>query len=453
MYMNNTQAIRIGSGAGFAGDRVTPAVELSEDPDLDYLGFECLAERTIALAQREKLADPNAGYNPRLKERFRAVLENCVENDITVMTNMGAANPTAAADATAAVARELGLEDLTVAATEGSDVIDAFDAFNPETFWEGPIDEYRDRAVSANAYLGVEPIVEALEADVDVVITDRVSDVSLFLAPMVHEFGWEPPRSGSSKTYGQGIVAAHLIECAGQVTGGYFADPGRADVSGLANLGFPIAEVDAEGGVVITKRPGTGGEITTETCTQQLLYEVTDPGAYVTPDGVADFGEVTFTELEMDRIRVEGAVARPPPERLKVNVGYEDGYVGVGEISYAGPMAERRARLAGEIVAERLQTREVPVKELRVDHVGVDSLHGDVAADHDPYEVRLRVAGRCADEESAEAVAREVQTLYTNGPAGGGGARMRTRTVIGVVSTFINRTDVKPTVELTEVTA
>lgn len=450
--MSDTRAIRIGSGAGFAGDRITPAVELSTDPALDYLGFECLAERTIALAQREKLDDPEAGYNPRLEERFEAVLENCVANDITIVTNMGAANPQAAAAVTTDIARELGVDELNVAATVGSDVFDQLDAFDRETFSGEPLASYRDRAVSANAYLGVDPIVEALDADADVVITDRVSDVSLYLAPMVHEFGWELPTEGTSDVVGQGTVAAHLIECAGQLTGGYFADPGRADVPDLANLGFPIAEVSANGDIVVTKSPKTGGAVTTETCTQQLLYEVQDPSAYVTPDGVADFSEVTFTELERDRVRVEGAVSSPPPERLKVNVGYVDGYTGVGEISYAGPNADGRARLAGEIVSERVDLRDLPVEDLRIDHVGIDSLHGDVAVDHDPYEVRLRVAARCPDETTAEAVAREVQTLYTNGPAGGGGARMQTKRVVGVVSTLVDRTVVNPTVELAEVT-
>lgn len=451
--MSDAQVIRIGGGAGFAGDRISPAVELSEDPDLDYLGFECLAERTIALAQRERLDDPEAGYNPRLEARFESVLENCVANDITIVTNMGAANPRAAAATTAQIARELGVGDLNVAATVGSDVFDRFDEFDGETFSGESLASFRDRAVSANAYLGIDPIVEALAADADVVITDRVSDVSLYLAPMIHEFGWELPTEGTSDIVGQGIVAAHLIECAGQLTGGYFADPGRADVPDLANLGFPIAEVAADGDVVVTKLPGTGGTVTTATCTQQLLYEVEDPSAYVTPDGIADFSGVTFTELENDRIRVEGAVSSSPPEQLKVNVGYEDSYGGVGEISYAGPNADGRARLAGEIVAERVDLLDLPVEELRIDHVGVDSLHGDVAADHDPYEVRLRVAARCPDEATAEAVAREVQTLYTNGPAGGGGARMDTELVIGVVSTLVDRTVVEPTVELTEVTA
>ena len=446
------ETLRIGGGAGYAGDRIEPAVELSLDPELDYLCFECLGERTVALAQRRRLADETAGYNPRLEERFRAVLENCVENGITVVSNMGAANPPAAAAGTASVAADLGLDGLRIAAVTGADVADRFEALHDETFDGEAVAEYRERTIAAHAYLGAEPIVDALESDADVVITGRVADSSLFLAPMIHEFGWTFPHGTPSRRIGQGITAGHLLECAGQVTGGYFADPERTDVEGLAELGFPIGEVTSDGELAITKRPDTGGAVTAETCTQQLLYEVHDPSEYLVPDGVADFSRVTFTESDADSVRVDGGIADSPPETLKVSLGYDAGYRGVGEISYAGPGARERAELAGEIVRGRLDVQGIDPGQLRTDIVGVDALHGDVGGT-DPYEARLRVAARCDDEPTAKAVAREVETLYTNGPAGGGGARMESRRLVGIVSTLIDRADVDPTVTVTEVGA
>ena len=442
--------VRIGCGAGYAGDRIEPAVELSADPDLEYLCFECLGERTVALA-RQRLAGDGPGYNPRLEERFEAVLENCVENDVTVVTNMGAADPDAAAAATAEIAAEAGLE-LSVASVTGADVADRFDALHEETFDGDPVAAYRDRTVAADAYLGAGPIVAALEGGADVVITGRVADSSLFLAPMIHEFGWEFPHDGPSERIGQGLTAGHLLECAGQITGGYFADPGRADVEGLAELGFPIGEITADGGVTITKLPGTGGEVTPATCTQQLLYEVHDPTAYLVPDGVVDLSGVSFETVGPDAVRVEGGVADPPPDTLKVSLGYDAGYRGVGEISYAGPGARDRAELAARIVRDRLGIRGLEPTELRTDLIGVDALHGDVG-DGDPYEVRLRVAARCGDEATARGVAREVETLYTNGPAGGGGARMDVERIVGIVSTLIDRDRVEPELSVREVDA
>lgn len=449
--MTSTRTVRIGGGAGYAGDRIEPAIELSEDPDLDYLCFECLGERTVALARRRQLADDEQGYNPLLGDRFRAVLENCVENGITIVTNMGAADPPAAVEATAEIAVNRGLDGLSIASVTGSDVADRFDVLHDRTFDEEPVEQYRDRTIAADAYLGVEPIIDALAEGADVVLTGRVSDSSLFLAPLLHEFGWEFPHDEPSELIGQGITAGHLLECAGQITGGYFADPGRADVDGLARLGFPIGEVTEDGTVTITKLPDTGGEVTRETCVQQLLYEVHDPSSYLVPDGVADFSGVTLSETAPDTVQVEGGVADAPPETLKVSLGYDAGYKGVGEMSYGGPNARKRAELAGEIVRGRLDVRGIEPEQLRTDLIGVDSLHGDVGST-DPYEVRLRVAARCETESTARKVTEEVETLYTNGPAGGGGARMDVRRLVGIVSTLVDRDDVEPTVSMTEVT-
>jgi len=444
-----SRVVRIGAGAGYSGDRIEPAIELAERAHIEYLVFECLAERTIALAQQERRRDPARGYDPFLEARMRGVLPACRRRGIRVITNAGAANPVAAARMVAGIARELGLSGLRIAAVVGDDVLDLVQRQASEK--DGLRDESGDRLsaesiVSANAYLGVEPIVDALAHGADVVITGRVADSSLFLAPLVHEHGWS---ADDWTRRARGAVAGHLLECAGQVTGGYFADPTFKDVPGLAQLGFPIGEVDVDGAITVTKLNGTGGHVTVRTCTEQLLYEMHDPRAYLTPDVCVDISEATITELAPDRVRVEGVAGRERPAQLKVSVGHSDGCVGEGQISYAGPGAVARGRLALEIVAERLRLTKVQHDELRLDLIGVNALHGEAlsAGMGEPYEVRARVAARCASLCDARRIGEEVEMLYTNGPAGGGGVAKSTRELVGVTSTFVPREEVHTAIE------
>lgn len=436
--------LRIGCGAGYSGDRIEPAVELVERGDLDAIVFECLAERTIALAQQAKAAHPDAGFDPRLDERMDAVLPHAHARGIRIVTNMGAANPPAAAARVRAIAGRLGLHGLTIAVVTGDDVRTLVTGGGFTAAETG--EEFTDaNVVSANAYLGSEPIVEALRNGADVVITGRVADPSLFLAPIAVHHGW-PLHDWTLA--GRGTLVGHLLECAGQVTGGYFADPGVKDVPDLARLGFPIAEVDADGSAVITKVAGSGGLVTAATCTEQLLYEIHDPAEYVTPDVVADFSRVTVSDLGADRVRVEGAAGRERPGALKVSVGQFDGWIGDGQMSYAGPGAVERGRLAGEIVRERLRLIGLATLELKIDLIGVDALHA-VRPDRvsNPYEIRLRVAARTASAAGAWRVAREVEALYTNGPAGGGGASTSVRQVLAMRSTLVPRDRVSWRVE------
>jgi len=432
------KTIRIGCGAGYSGDRIEPAVELAERGELDYLVFECLAERTIALAQQAKARDPLGGYDPLLTSRIESVLRPCVEQGVTIVTNMGAANPRAAADAVADVARRLDCRGLRIATVVGDDVLAVVRNGDFTVAETGePVSALGDRLVSANAYIGADAIMEALAGGADIVITGRAPDPSLFVAPLVHAFGWSLT---DWPALGRATLAGHLLECAGQVTGGYFADPGRKDVHGLARLGFPIAEVPEAGPIVITKVAGSGGRVTAATCKEQLLYEIHDPAAYVTPDTVADFTQARVTEIAPDRVAVDGGTGRQRPARLKVSVGYRDDYIGEGQMSYAGVGAVARARLAGEIVVERLKLTGAKLDGIRCDLIGVDALHGQrISARSEPYEVRLRVTARAASLEAARSVGREVETLYTNGPAGGGGATSSTREVLSVVTTFVPR--------------
>jgi hypothetical protein len=439
------KTLRIGSGAGYSGDRIEPAVELAEQGDLDYLVFECLAERTIALAQQARISDPQGGYDPLLSERMRRVLPFVGEHEgrrrLRVITNMGAANPLSAAREVRRIASELGLA-LKVVAVVGDDVLDVL---RPEQVLDNgqTLGSLGARLISANAYLGVDGILDALRAEADVVITGRVADPSLFLAPQMFEFGWAAhdwPRLG------RGTLVGHLLECAGQVSGGYFADPGFKDVDDLARLGFPLAEIDAEGNAVITKVSGSGGRVSRATCTEQLIYEVHDPAAYLTPDVTADFSCVSFVEESVDRVRAQGAAGRARPERLKVSVGYLDGWIGEGQMSYGGPGAVARAQLAREVVLKRLELMGVKMQDVRAELIGMDSLHGPRSS-VEPWEVRLRVAARCEERSEAVRVGNEVETLYTNGPSGGGGASKSVRQVVAVASLLLPRDAVNPRIE------
>jgi hypothetical protein len=288
--------------------------------------------------------------------------------------------------------------------------------------------------ISANAYLGAEALLPALASGADIVVTGRVADPSLFVAPLMHEYGWSPH---DVDRLARGTAVGHLLECAGQLCGGYFADPGRKDIPDMAHLGFPFADVDSDGNATLGKVAGTGGRITRATATEQLLYEVTDPYGYVTPDVTADFSSVTLTETAPDRVEVRGARGRARPSKLKVSVGYLAGFVGEGEIGYAGTNAIARAQLAAQILRERLAGR---YSELRIDLVGSTSLHGRAFDSNErPYEVRLRVAARARTPEEAAIVGDEVEALYTNGPAGGGGTRKYVTEQIGIVSTLLDR--------------
>ena len=444
------RTIRIGSGAGYSGDRIEPAIELAEKADIQYLVFECLGERTVALAQQARMKNPDAGYDPLLEERMRAVLPLCAAKGIKIVTNMGAANPEAAATKTAEIARSLGLSSLKIAAVVGDDVLDACKAGDfPIMEFDGTIKQLGNRLLSANAYLGAGPMAEALTAGADVVITGRASDPALFLAPMIHAFGWA---MDDWNLLGKGTVAGHLLECAGQITGGYFADPGAKDIPDLARLGFPIGEVGEDGSLVVTKVEGSGGAVTAQTCKEQLLYEVHDPRQYLQPDVTADFSQVSVEEIGQDRVRVSGGRGAKRTGTLKVSVGYVDSFIGEGQISYAGPGALARGRLALDIVRERLKLTGVAASELRFDLIGVDSLHGPLVSAHanEPYEVRVRVAGRTETLREAVRIGNEVETLYTNGPAGGGGAWKSARDVVAVASVLLPRELARPSVRFVE---
>jgi hypothetical protein len=422
--------VRIGSGAGFAGDRLDPAVDLARRGDLDDLVLECLAERTIALGQQRRLADPGAGHDPRLHDRLAPLLPVALGCGTRVLTNMGAANPVAAGHAVRGLLDELG-SAVPVGVVTGDDVLDVLDLDAP-ALEDGLALREHGEVVSANAYLGADAIIPALEAGAPVVITGRVADPSLFLAPLAHRLGWDLDDLDATAA---GTLVGHLLECAGQLTGGYAADPGRFDVPDLAHLGFPYADVAADGSATYGKLSGTGGRLDRHTVREQLLYEVTDPSGYVTPDVLLDLRAVQVDAAGTDRVRVHGARGRPRPDRLKVTVGYRAGHRVEAEISYVGIGAEARGRLAADVVGTRLAGLPLAPR--------IEVLGG-------PDDARLRVAARGHDTAVLDVVGHEVEALYTNGPAGGGGVRVHRTPVLGVVSTLVPRTSVHPRTTLLE---
>lgn len=439
--------LRLGCGAGFSTDRLEPAIDLAKKGRLDYLVFETIGERTLAFGHRDRKLDPRKGYNPQLEARLRGVLAACRANGTRIVTNMGVANVPAAAELTVKVARDLGLAGLKVAAVEGDDVSRLMQP-NTTLFdnHDRKISEVGLPVVGANVYMGVDAILPALEAGADVVITGRVADPSLFLTPLVHHYGWSRQDWGR---LGQGTVVGHLMECGMQITGGYFADPGIKDVPRVADCGYPIAEVEADGRCTITKLEDAGGMVSPRTVKEQLMYEVHDPAAYLTPDVTADFSRVDVSETGRDRVEVRNASGRERPEKLKVTVGFDGGFFAEAGVSYAGPNATARGRLAAQILEERLGRHAAIKKSMRIDLIGLNSLHATALdSDSETEDVRVRVAMRSTDRVACETMLWEVEALLCCGPAAGGGYRGQITPSVVTHSTLIDRAAVKPTVRV-----
>lgn len=431
---------RIGAGTGFAGDRREPARALAQYGQLDALVFECLAERTIALAQ-QRLASPGGyGYDELFLDRLADVAAHTRET--AILTNAGAADPIGLARAAEKELRSMG-EKRRVAAVVGDDVAHALP---PETIIAETgetIGQLGDRFVSANAYLGAGAAVEALSEGAQVVVTGRMGDAAMFAAPLIHHHGWA---FDDLRRIADATLTGHLLECAGQLSGGYFAyDPN--DVPDLATIGFPLADVDASGTSVFSKVAGTGGVINRATAVEQLLYEIDDPRSYKTPDVTLDLSNVQLAETGENCVSVWGATPSGQPETLKVSVGVRDGYRATGSIGYAGRRALTRARMALDIIRERWSSvHRRDAKDLRLDLQGYNSLRPWESPSTEPPEVFARVGLRTFDEEEAVLLGREIDALYTNGPAGGGGAHTSVVRTTGIVSAYVERDLVAPEV-------
>lgn len=448
----SVRKIRIGTGAGYSGDRIEPAIELVKSGNLDYIIMECLAERTIALAQLRKLKDPEKGYNELLEYRMRKLLPLCVKHKVKLVTNMGSANPKAAAEKIKSIAQELAITRLRIVVVIGDDVYTQIDRYLDEPIIETgeALSSIQSHIVSANAYIGAAGIADALDSGADIVITGRSADPALVLGPLIHEFGW---KLDDYHLLGKGTLAGHLLECGAQITGGYFSDPGVKDVPELWNLGYPIAELTEDGNFVITKLDDTGGLISEATVKEQLLYEIHDPAHYYTPDVIADFSKVTVKSIGKNKVKVTGASGKQRSGYYKASIGYRDGFITECEISYGGSGAYERACLAAEIVEKRMEMLGISMEEVRVDFIGFNSLYREQMSQKlkcDPSklkEVRLRFTARILLHSDAEQLGFEFDSLMTNGPAGGGGVRIHIREVIAIGSILIPAENVQITIQ------
>lgn len=451
---------RIGNCSGFSGDRVDAAGPVVDT--LIELGgpcaifFETLGERTVALAQLEKRRDPSRGYEPMLERLLEPILLRCAQHGIPIIGNFGAANPAGAALLIAQLALRLGLPDLKIGVVFGDDVRDRLDTTTHAVYEaDTGLNMGGGDIVSANAYLSARPIVDALKAGAQVVVTGRTGDPSLALAPLMHHFGWA---YDDWTKLAIGATAGHLLECGAQVTGGYYFDPGFKDIPDPANIGFPIAEVHADGRLIITKAARTGGLVNAQVVKEQLLYEIHDPANYITPDVVLDFTQVQVQELGENQVQVSGMVGKPAPVTIKATVCFDGGWLGEGEISYAGPNCVARARAAAEVLLQRLKIRQLDV-QARIDLIGIasvhdgdggvlwrDEVHGQSENDSrtEPQDVRVRLAVSARTQDDADQAAREALALYCCGPAGGGGVRWRTTQRIRTQSYLMHPQDLAP---------
>ena len=436
--MGTKTICRIGAGAGFAGDRVDPAVLLAASGEVDVVALECLAERTLLPALKARAADPQSGFDPRLRRRLTPLLPAARRHGCRIVSNLGQANPRAAGEAIAKLARGLGLGGLRVAAVLGDDVL----PLREHIAWDRPIGA--NTLVGAHAYLGSPAMAQALAEGADVVVTGRVADSALFAAPAMRGL-----QAGESALAGA-VTVGHLLECSGQLCGGNFEPIGGALLSaeGYARLGFPLADVRDDGTAEIRLLDGAPGLLTPETCTLQLLYEVHDPSRYLTPDLALDFSGIRFEQVGPNRVRMSGARSHGTPKTLKV-AGFMElpGFIADAEIGFAGTRAFERAQRAAE--ALRLRLSDWSDDDVAVDLVGVNSVlrAGALPMRAPPAELRVHVSARCADAEGAQIVEDEVYALTLSGPAGGCSVRSEKRARIEVVDGYIAADRVPTSIE------
>jgi hypothetical protein len=450
------KSLRLGAGMAFWGDSIRGAIDLVENGDIDYLCCDHLAELTMSILNKQMARDPSRGYTADVLDLMRAVLPTCQSKGIKVITNAGGANPRACAEAVAAICTELNLSGVKIALVTGDDIRDRIDEFvgqdipftNMDT--DAELETVRDRLTHASVYTGSEGIVEALKQGADVVICGRVTDVALYIGPMIVEFGW-----ATDDWHHLGIAAgiAHAAECGGQATGGLYS-AGWDKVPGMEEIGYPIIEVSEDGTAYITKTSTSGGEVTVGTVSEQMVYEILDPGNYLTADVTGDFSQITLEEVAPNRVKISGLTGREAPATLKVNMGYKAGFIGEVQFSYSWPDAYRKSQRALEFLRERLARVQFVCEDERVEYVGHNSLWGELAgepnADDDLNEVVVRYATRCANADEARKVFTASVPLYNNGPAGvaGIGTRPPLKELFAIWSSLIPRDRIEQHVDM-----
>ena len=442
--------VRIGSATGWARDRFEPAGDLVRRGNIDYLCFDSMSEVTMSAMQVARMdGGSGVGYDPYLEQRLAPILRECKEKGIRIVTNQGWLDPVGAAGKVEEMGRGLGIEGLVVAAVTGGILTDRIVELGLDFAEDGmPIASRASDIVSAEAYMGVEGIVEALRRGADVVVTTRVADACVYLGPLAHEFGWS---LDDPAAMAKGMVVGHLMECGCQVSGGYFADPGYKDVEGLDDVGNPIVEV-TEASITIGKLPGSGGVVSEATCKEQLLYEVQDPSRYLCPDVVVDLTQVSFRQVGRDEVEVvlHDGVGLPRTPTLKALVGLREGFMTEEMVLFAGPGALRRAELTKQVLAKRFEKVRLDAREIRMDYVGMASVHREASPQSgpEPYEVVLRIAVKTDSRYEADKLRREVDPLAVNGASGTGkwatsSPGSRVRPVVGLSSTLVPREHVR----------
>jgi hypothetical protein len=452
------QLIRIAAGQGFWGDLPDAPIRQVEGGPIDYLMLDYLAEVTMSIMQKQKARDPNAGYAKDFVPLMRRILPTCIERNIRVTANAGGVNVRGCADALVQVARELGFAGkVRIGIVTGDDIMSKLDEFledgialaNMDT--GEPLTTVRDRIQSANVYLGAWPMVEALNLGSRIVVTGRATDTGLTLAPLIHEFGWQPT---DWDKLASGTIAGHIIECGAQASGGncqYEWDK----IPDMANVGFPIAEGSPDGSFIITKHEGTGGRVNLPSVKEQLVYEMGDPHEYITPDCVADFTTIQLASAGENRVRVFGVKGRPATEFLKVSISYSAGFKAVGTLVYAWPDAYAKAQAADKILRARLEKLGLRFDQVLTEFVGANATHGPLAATPSPEapEVQLRVGVRGSERGSVERFTKEIAPLILTGPpavTGFAGGRPKVEEIVAYWPALIPKEVISPKVEVLE---
>jgi hypothetical protein len=441
------RTVRIGAGQGFYGDSLLPVLDVARSGNVKYICFDTLAELTLAILEKGRKKDPTQGFTKDVIPMMRNLLPICREKGIKLVTNAGGINPPGAAKAVAQVARELGLTGLKIACVTGDDIYDRLDELTAQgvTFADKEtgqaLGDVRDRVLFASVYLGADTIAEALRQGADVVITGRTTDTAQFLGPILYEFGWGPAEWNK---LAQGIICGHLLECSGQVSGGNF-QVGWEEIPNLERIGYPIAEVSEDGSFILSKPEGTGGRVSVRTVKEQFLYEIHDPTTYITPDVICDLTTTHIEQVGENQVRVSGTTGKPAPPTLKALLGYSDGWMGEGYISFSWPKAYSKAKRAAEIVSARLEMQGVKPEEIRIEYIGINSLMGAMAPEpvdeEQINEVRLRMAIRTHNKQDCEVLAREFPPLLLSGPPTGSAVAgtPQPRELMGLWSTLIPR--------------
>jgi len=441
--------IRIASGQGFWGDRSDAPIEQVRNGPIDYLVMDYLAEVTMSIMQKQKIRDPKLGYARDIIPLMKEIIPDIIEKDIKVITNAGGVNPIACRNAIFEIADKMGYKDLKIGIVHGDDIYDQIDALFEKGIYLKHMDSgeslesVKNCVYSANVYLGAQPVVAALKEGAQIIITGRVTDTGLTLAPMMHEFNWNPDEYDKMAA---GIVAGHIIECGAQVSGGNFL-AGWKEVPDMSRIGFPIIEAYPDGRFVVTKHDNSGGLVDQRTVKEQLVYELGDPTNYITPDVIADFTSIQLKDDGKNRVKVFGIEGQKPTDFFKVSISYSDGWTSIAKLTYAWPDALEKAKKADEIIRDRINYLGLDFEEIHTEFLGVNACHGPLSHPVDePNEVILQIGVRGSNQAHLERFSREMIPLVLGGPptvTGFSSGRSRPKEVIAFWPALIPKNLVK----------